>query len=186
MVFTVIKQITAYLRAYKLLAAFFFIMLFLDLAFISLAPLSFQVLIDRAVLPKDMNAFSIILAVLALSGVVCLSAGVMSDYALAKLSARVQQDLRKRLFAHMQQVNMGFFEQKRSSELLSYYTVDLPAIERSMNAILTIGIQSFTVVSISTAVFFICNGAWPWPSSSEPPLSLPALICLAAARRRST
>lgn len=154
MMFTVIKYMASCMRAYKPLAALFFGMLLLDLAFISLAPLSFQVLIDKAILPKSTEMFTLILTVLAISGVLCLSAGVISDFLLAKLSARVQQDLRGRLFEHMQQVNMGFFEQRRSSELLSYFTVDLPTIERAMSVILTIGIQSLTVVSISTVVLF--------------------------------
>jgi hypothetical protein len=59
----------------------------------------------------------------------------LSDYAPAKLTARVQKDLRMRLFEHMQQVNIVFFQQTRSSELLSYFTVDLPAIERAMNVL---------------------------------------------------
>lgn len=154
MVFTVLKHLISYMRAYKPLAAFFLIMLSLDLAFISLAPLSFKVLIDKAIVPQDMNAFILILIVLTISGVICLSAGILSDYALAKLTARVQKDLRMRLFEHMQQVNIGFFQKTRSSELLSYYSVDLPTIERSMNVLLTIGLQSLTVVTISTAVLF--------------------------------
>ncbi|WP_053373096.1 ABC transporter transmembrane domain-containing protein [Paenibacillus sp. FJAT-27812] len=152
MVFTVLKHLISYLRAYKPLAAFFLLMLALDLAFISLAPLSFKLLIDKAIVPEDMDAFFLILIVLAVSGVICLSAGVLSDYALAKLTARVQRDLRMRLFEHMQQVNIGFFQQTRSSELLSYFSVDLPAIERAMNVVLTIGLQSLAVVTISTAV----------------------------------
>ncbi|MGO4347418.1 ABC transporter transmembrane domain-containing protein [Paenibacillus sp. MCAF9] len=154
MVFIVLKHLAGYMRAYKPLAIFFFVTLFLDLIFMSLAPLSFQFLIDKAILPKDLHAFSLIIIILAASGIFCLSAGVFSDYALAKLSARVQQDLRKQLFEHMQQVNLAFFQKTRSSELLSYFTVDLPAIERAMNAILTVGIQSFSVVVISTAVLF--------------------------------
>ncbi|MGO4548406.1 ABC transporter transmembrane domain-containing protein [Paenibacillus sp. 2TAB23] len=154
MMLTVLKYMASCMRAYRSLAALFFTLLLLDLAFISLAPLSFQLLIDRAILPKDMNAFTLILTALAVSGVLCLSAGVVSDRILARLSAHIQQDLRKRLFEHMQQVNMGFFEKKRSSELLSYFTVDLPSIERAMNAIMTIGMQSITVVSISTIVLF--------------------------------
>ncbi|OMF23857.1 ABC transporter ATP-binding protein [Paenibacillus sp. FSL H8-0548] len=154
MAFTVIRQLIGYMRAYKPLAALFFVTLFLDLLFISLAPLSFQVLIDKAITPKDMNAFTLILFIIGISGVICVSAGVLSDYALSKLIARIQKDLRMKLFQHMQQVNMGFFQKTRSSELLSHFTVDLPAIEYAMSALLTVGIQSAAVVTISTIVLF--------------------------------
>jgi ATP-binding cassette subfamily B protein len=154
LVFSVIKQLFGYMRAYKPLAALFFITLLLDLVFMSLAPLSFQFLIDHAIVPKDLNAFAIIMTVLAVSGVFCISAGIVSDYLLAKLLAYVQRDLREKLFRQMQGANIGFFQQTRSSELLSYFSVDLPSIERAMSAILTIGIQSVTVVTITTAVLF--------------------------------
>ncbi|MBP1990621.1 ABC transporter transmembrane domain-containing protein [Paenibacillus eucommiae] len=154
MVLTVIRHLLSYMRAYKPLAAFFFLALLLDLAFLSLAPLSFKVLIDKAIIPQDIDYFVLILLVVGISGLICMSAGVASDYALAKLTARVQKDLRQRLFEHMQHVNIGFFQKTRSSELLSYFSVDLPSIERAMNSILTIGIQSVTVVVISTAVLF--------------------------------
>ncbi|WEK54721.1 MAG: ATP-binding cassette domain-containing protein [Candidatus Cohnella colombiensis] len=154
MVIRVLRQLFQYMRAYKPLAFLFFFTLMLDLVFISLAPLSFKFIIDRAVIPQDMNAFLLIMSILGITGVVCISAGVVSDYALAKLTAFIQRDLRAHLFEHMQHVNIGHFQKTRASELLSYFTVDLPAIERAMSVVLTVGIQSTCVVIISTSVLF--------------------------------
>jgi len=151
---TVLKQLLGYIRPYKWLATLFFLTLALDLAFVSLAPLSFKIIIDKAVEPKDMTSFIMIMIVLGVSGVICMSAGVLSDYALAKLNARVQDDLRKKLFAHLQQVPIGFFQKSRSGDLASYYSVDLPAIEGAMAVILTTGIKSLTVVVISAISLF--------------------------------
>lgn len=151
---TVITNLLRYMRPYKLLASFFFLTLFLDLAFVSLAPLSFKFMIDKAITPQDIDYFFLILAVLGIGGLIGFSAGVISDYALARLIAKVQQDLRMGLFDHMQHTNIGFFQKARSGELLSYYSVDLPSIAQAMQVILTIGIQSFSVVVISTVVLF--------------------------------
>lgn len=151
---TVLKNLFHYMRPYKLLSALFFFTLLLDLAFVSLAPLSFKIIIDKAIEPKDMDYFLFVMIVLGISGVVCLSAGVFSDFALAKLNTRVQDNLRKKLFAHLQRVHIGFFQQSRSGDLVSYFSVDLPAIERAMSIILTTGIQSLTVVLISMIVLF--------------------------------
>jgi len=152
--FAVIRQLFGLLRNYRTLAAIFFVALFLDLIFVSLAPLSFQYIIDRAIIPKSMEQFALILTVLGITGVICLSAGVASDFVLARLSALVQKDMRTRLFKHMQHTNIGYFQKTRPGELLSYYSVDLPSIEGAMTAILTTGIQSLAVVVISTAVLF--------------------------------
>lgn len=151
---TVITNLFRYMRPYKLLASFFFLTLFLDLAFVSLAPLSFKIMIDKAITPQDIDYFFLILAVLGIGGLIGFSAGVISDYALARLIAKVQQDLRMRLFDHMQHTNISLFQKARPGELLSYYSVDLPSIAQAMQVILTIGIQSFSVVVISTAVLF--------------------------------
>ncbi|WP_134683676.1 ATP-binding cassette domain-containing protein [Brevibacillus migulae] len=151
---TVLRSMLGYMRPYKGLAALFFLTLGLDLAFVSIAPLSFQVIIDKAVEPKDMAFFLKIMLVLGITGVICLGAGVLSDYTLAKLNTRVQDDLRKQLFAHLQRLPLGFYQKSRSGDLVAYFSVDLPAIEGAMAVILTTGIKSLTVVVISAILLF--------------------------------
>lgn len=151
---SVIKNLFSYMRPYKLLAFLFFFSLFLDLAFISLAPLSFKFMVDNAIVPKNIDRFYLILTVLCVAGFIGCSAGIVSDYALAKLSARVQKDLRTRLFTHLQHVNIRFFQKSHSADLVSYFSIDLPAIDRAMHVILTIGIQSLSTVMITIAVLF--------------------------------
>ncbi|OXM85704.1 ABC transporter transmembrane domain-containing protein [Paenibacillus rigui] len=150
----VIRNLFYYMRPYKPLAVVFFFTLLLDLAFVSLAPLSFKVMIDKAIVPQDTRYFFLILSALGIGGLIGVSSGIISDYALARLSARVQLDLRERLFAHLQQLNIGFFQKTHAGDLLAYFSADLPAIERAMTVILTVGIQSLSVVLISTAVLF--------------------------------
>lgn len=151
---TVIKQLLLYMRSYKLLTSAYFFLFALDLTFISLAPLSFKFMIDYAVEPGDMNAFILILLILGIVGVLCTAAGVASDYILAKLNARVEQDLRAQLFEQLQHLKIQYFHKRRSGELVSLFSVDLPAIDRMMVALLTTGMQSFAVVVVSTIVLF--------------------------------
>ncbi|GED60872.1 ABC transporter transmembrane domain-containing protein [Brevibacillus formosus] len=150
----VIKSLFGYIRPYKLLSFLFFLTLALDLLFLSLAPLSFQMIIDKAIVPKDMHVFTVIMMVLTISGIICVSAGMISDYVLAKLSARVQNDLRQKLFAHMQHLPVSYFHKTRSGELVSHFSVDLPVIDRSLAILFTTGIQSLAVVTITTMVLF--------------------------------
>ena len=152
--FTVLKNFLHYLRPYKWLTFLFFITLLLDLAFISLAPLSFKFIIDKAIEPRDIDFFFLILKVLAITGGICLLSGIVSDYALAKLNTRVQTDLRRKLFTQMQHSHIDHFQKNRPGDLVSHFTVDLPAIEGAMVSILTTGMQSFIVVVITTIVLF--------------------------------
>lgn len=151
---TVLKQMFGYMRPYKLLACLFFFTLLLDLLFVSLAPLSFQFLIDHAIEPKDFDAFFLIITVLVVFGVIGLVAGIISDYVLSRLNARIQTDLQKKLFVHMQRLHIGFFQKTNPSDLVAYFSLDLPTIERAMTVILTTGIQSLVVVTITASVLF--------------------------------
>lgn len=152
--FIVIKNFISYIRPYKLLSTIFFIALFLDLAFISIAPLTFKFMVDNAIIPQDFNNFYLILIVLGIAGLIGFSSGIVSDYCLAKLNARVQNDLRTRLFSHLQHTNISFFQKNRTTELVSYISHDVSAIDGAMYAILTTGIQSISVVIISTIILF--------------------------------
>lgn len=151
---TVIKNLAGYLRPYKLLTSLFFAALFLDLAFVSLAPLSFKFMVDNAIVPQDFGQFYLILSVLGIAGLIGFSSGIISDFILAKLSARIQKDLRSELFGRLQHVHIAFFQRARASDLLTYLSGDLSAIDRAMAVILTTGIQSVSVVLISAVVLF--------------------------------
>ncbi len=151
---TVLKNLFSYLRPYKLLTTLFFLFVLLDFTFIALAPLSFQFIIDKAITPHDVDFFFLFVTVFGAFALLCLGSSIASDYILARLNTLVQTDLRKRLFAHMQQMNIGFFHKARSGDLLTYFTVDLPTIERAMTIILTAGLQSLFVVIVSTIVLF--------------------------------
>lgn len=150
----VLREMMAYLRPYKKLSSLFMLTSLLDLAFLSLAPLSFKFIIDKAIEPRDFGYFWFILKVLGISGVVCLLCGIASDYLLARINTLVQTDLRKKLFEHLQHLSIDFFNRKRPGELVSGFTDDLPTIEGSMSAILTTGIQSFVVVTVSLVTLF--------------------------------
>ncbi|MFP3388064.1 ABC transporter transmembrane domain-containing protein [Brevibacillus sp. SIMBA_040] len=150
----VIKNLLTYIRPYKRLTALFLFTLLLDLAFVSLAPLSFKYIIDNAIEPRDFQYFYLFLTVFGICAVICISSGLVSDVALAKIITKVQTDLRKRLFEHLQHIHVGYFQKKRSGELVSHFTVDLPAIESALSVVLTTGIQSLVVVVFSTAVLF--------------------------------
>ncbi|QRG67745.1 ABC transporter transmembrane domain-containing protein [Brevibacillus choshinensis] len=151
---TVIKNLLSYMRSYKLLTSLFLLALLFDLAFISLAPLSFKFIIDKAVEPRDPDYFFFILKVLVFTGVICLGMGILSDFALARLHTRVQADLHKRIFEHIQHLPISYFQKTRSGDLVAFFSIDLPAIGRVMNVLLTTGIQSFFVVIVSTVVLF--------------------------------
>lgn len=150
--FSVVKNISNYLRKYKRLTFLFLLCAALDLIFISIAPLSFTYIIDYAVEPKNMDMFLFIVQILALLGVVCTIAGIISDFILSQLNAKVESDLRHQLFRKLQELHIDYYEKKRSGDMISLFSIDLPTISGAMTSVLTTGIQSFIVVIISMGV----------------------------------
>lgn len=151
---TVIRTIAGYLKRYKLLTFFFLLFFGLDLLFISIAPLSFNFIIDYAVEPKDMTMFVKIIGILATLGIVCTIAGVIGDYLLSKLNALVESDLRNQLFARLQKLHMHYFYSNRTGDTVALFSNDLPTISSAMTSLMSNGIQSVVIVVVSMSVLF--------------------------------
>lgn len=149
---SVVKAILSYLRPYKLLFVLFLLLFGLDLIFVSIAPLSFNFLIDYAVTPKNMELFMLIIGTILLLGIVCTIAGIFADRLLSRLNALVEQDLRHRLFSKLQQLHISYYQGKRTGDSVALFSSDIPAISSTMSALLSTGIQSVVVVIISMSV----------------------------------
>ncbi|MBA9086631.1 ATP-binding cassette subfamily B protein [Fontibacillus solani] len=150
----VIRQMLVFLRPCRGVAVVFLFVFAIENIVISLAPLSFQFMIDYAIIPQDRGAFSLILIILSTAGLVGVCAGLASDRLLAHISAVVQRNLRARLFTGMQRLDLERYGANRTGEHVARFTVDLPAIESAMAMLMTIGLQSLIVVAFSTAVLF--------------------------------
>lgn len=149
---TVVRTIFRYLVPYKLLTLCFLLLFGLDLLFVSVAPLSFNYIIDYAVAPKDMDVFLFIAALLLGFGIVCTIAGVFGDRLLSRLNALVEQDLRRALFSKLQQLHISYFQAKRTGDSVILFSNDIPAISSAMTALLSTGIQSLVVVIVSMSI----------------------------------
>ncbi|WP_246563258.1 ABC transporter transmembrane domain-containing protein [Paenibacillus montaniterrae] len=152
LMWTVVRTIFRYLVPYKLLTLCFLLLFGLDLLFVSVAPLSFNYIIDYAVAPKDMDVFLFIAALLLGFGIVCTIAGVFGDRLLSRLNALVEQDLRRALFSKLQQLHISYFQAKRTGDSVILFSNDIPAISSAMTALLSTGIQSLVVVMVSMSI----------------------------------
>lgn len=149
---TVLKTIVSYLKPYKLLSLAFLALFGLDLLFVSIAPLSFNYIIDYAITPKDMDNFTFIVLFLLGLGIVCTIAGVYGDRLLARLNALVEQDLRRTLFVKLQQLHISYFQAKRSGDSVVLFSDDIPTVSNTMTSLLSTGLQSIVVVIVSMSI----------------------------------
>ena len=100
-------------------------------AFAAVVPISLQYLIDRAV---DRHAGPLWPLFVALSlGLVAASAGGLArDYVYARLGARVLNDIRLEVFAHLQRLSMDYYARTRIGDLVARFTTDLVSIETAV------------------------------------------------------
>jgi len=148
----VIRTIITYIKSYRLLTLAFLLLFGLDILFVSVAPLSFNYIIDYAVTPKNKEIFGIIASLLLVLGIGCTIAGVYGDRLLSKLNALVEQDIRRTLFVKLQHLHIRYFQGKRSGDSVVLFSDDIPTVSSTMTQLLSTGLQSFIVVIVSMSI----------------------------------
>ena len=129
-----LQQTFSTLAPYRTQALLILLGLLLEMAFTGSVPLSFKFLIDNAIIPRDSQVLFLILGLLA-GGVVLVSlAGLGRDYLYAKICAALLNDLRDRLFSHLQRLSLGFYSRTTAGDVLARFSTDLAAVENAVTA----------------------------------------------------
>src|SRR5688500_16350784 len=111
------------------------------------------------------------------AGVLRLGLTVVRRIVAGKVSVAVEFDLRERMYAQLQRLELGFFDGQQTGQLMSRATVDLQAIRFFLGYGLIFLTQNALTITLASIVMFALN----------PPLAALALIpvpfvILAAAR----
>jgi ATP-binding cassette subfamily B protein len=114
------------------------------------APLASKLAIDRGIDRGDRHA--LILWTLAFVGAALLGwgASIAQTYLSAWVGQRVLADLRRDLFAHIQTLELGYFERNRAGWLISRLTNDVDALEELVTDGLYSTVQN-TLLLVGTA-----------------------------------
>jgi ATP-binding cassette subfamily B protein len=127
-------------------------------AFITLQPLILRALIDDAIVPGDRRLAGLLIAAM----VGLLGAHALGDlanhYLVARVGARVMNDLRLGIFRHLQSLSVSFYARSRAGELLSRFTSDLDAVERALTVELPAA--AYYVLTIVVGGVVLCSFEW--------------------------
>jgi ABC-type multidrug transport system fused ATPase/permease subunit len=107
------------------------------------------------------------------AGVLRLGLTVVRRVVAGKVSLAVEFDLRQLFYAHLQRLELGFFDGQQTGQLMSRATVDLQAIRFFLGYGLIFITQNLLTIALATIVMFVL----------DPVL---ALIALAPAPRATT
>lgn len=148
----VIRSVLRFVRRSRWLAALFVICLVVDSAYSSLSPLSFKYLIDGAFIPKDMDMFWLVMALLVVGGAVAMAASILGERLLAHITERAMYDLRHRIFDQMSKQSIDFYNRFDQGTLMSRLTSDISALEYVVSGVVPNAIQHLLVISIGVVL----------------------------------
>jgi ATP-binding cassette subfamily B protein len=92
----------------------------------------------------------------AAAGLLRLAFSVGRRLVSGQVSLGVEYDLRQRLYAHLQSLELGFFDRQQTGQLMSRVTVDLQAVRFFLGyGLIFIGQAIFTIVLSGIAMFLL-------------------------------
>jgi ATP-binding cassette, subfamily B, bacterial len=124
-----IRRFLPYLRPYRR-------GLCLALALVVVAPAvstasiyTYKLLVDEVLVPQDLDAFVTVGGLFAGLAVLSAVLAYAEDVAITRVAERFLRDMRVRVFEHVQNLSLDFFESRRLGDVLSRLTSDVAAIE---------------------------------------------------------
>jgi ATP-binding cassette, subfamily B, bacterial len=119
------------------------------------APLA-KLAIDQGIQKHDVGALNVIVALFLLSAIVYAVASYAQTYLVGWVGQRALQDLRIRLFIHLQRLSIGFYSRNRTGVIISRMTNDVEALDQLVEDGLATLIQSgLTLIGVVVILFFL-------------------------------
>ncbi|MBA3300066.1 MAG: ABC transporter ATP-binding protein, partial [Thermoleophilaceae bacterium] len=103
--------------------------------------------IDDGIRAGDLGALTLITALFLAAALLNWGASYAQTYLTSWVGQRALQDLRSRIFAHLQSLSIGFYSRNRAGILISRMTNDVDALDRLVNdGIVTLFSASLTLL----------------------------------------
>ena len=123
--------------------------------------------IDSGIRKGDLNALYVVVVLFVLSAAVTWGATYAQTYLVNWVGERALQDLRVKLFRHMQRLSVGFYSRNKAGVLISRMTNDVEALNQLVTDSVVTLFQS-TLTLIGTAVILVLL---------DPGLALVTFLC---------
>jgi len=127
-----------YLRPYAPQVVLISLLLVVVAAFNVVLPLSLRFLIDFAILPGNYSLLVAILAVLVALFLLQAIAEMAGGYLATVVGTRMMNDVRARLFGHLQRLSMDYYARAQAGDIVSRFSSDLVTPELTVTRILPI------------------------------------------------
>jgi ABC-type multidrug transport system fused ATPase/permease subunit len=144
-----VKWLIGQLRPYRGKVALMFVGLALATAAGLAPPYLAGRAIDSGILTGDVAALDLIVAAFVLVAVIYAAATYLQTYMVGWVGTRVLQDLRQRVFTHLQSMSIGFFTRRSPGVLISRMTNDIEALNQLVTSgVVTIFSSTLTLLGV--------------------------------------
>ncbi len=148
------RLFSIYLRPYRRRELALLGCIVVAVAFDTIFPLGTKFIIDLAIAPRDTAVFVRLVAGLALLYVIATFSNPTLDYLMIWLTTQVLNNLRHRMFSHLQVLSAGTHQRLQAGEVLTRFGNDLSTIERGMYYAVAPGIQQILTLVVGAVVLF--------------------------------
>jgi ABC-type multidrug transport system fused ATPase/permease subunit len=124
-----LRGLIALLRPYKLRAAVTFLALLVGTGAALAPPLLAKEAIDRGIAKHDTTALVVVVGAFLVAALLVWAMTYAQTYLVGWIGQRVLQDLRIRIFKHLQSLPVGFYESRPAGVLISRITNDVEALD---------------------------------------------------------
>ena len=134
-------------------AAMFFALLVATAAALAPAPLA-KLAIDNGIRRHDVGALDLVVAGFLVSAVLYAIASYAQTYLVGWVGQRALQDLRVRLFSHLQSLSIGFYSRNRAGVIISRLTNDVEALDQLVeDGMATLFQSGLTLIGVVVILF---------------------------------
>jgi len=152
-----LRHALRYWRPHWRLALGLLAMLLVPQAYKSFFAYSQRVIVDRGLLGHDGAALVRTAAVLLLGFVLAAVATLLADYLGARAGAAIVNEIRRRLFAHLQRLSIGYYAGTPSGDIVARFTSDLADIQKSLSTRIIDAVLASVGLCINIPLAFILD-----------------------------
>jgi len=149
-----LRGVAVLLRPYRARTLLMFVALLAATAASLAPPPLAKLAIDEGITPGDLGTLNLVVAAFLASALLYFLATYAQTYLVGWVGQRVLQDLRLRIFEHLQSLSIGFYSRRQAGVLISRMTNDVSALDQLVtDGVVTLFGSSLTL--IGTAVILL-------------------------------
>jgi ABC-type multidrug transport system fused ATPase/permease subunit len=154
-----LRKVLALLRPYRARVVIMFVALILATAAALAPPYLAGRAIDDGIRGGDLGALDVIVVLFLVSALVNWGATYVQTYLVNWVGQRALQDLRLRIFRHLQSLSIGFYSRNKAGVLISRMSNDVEALDQLVtDGIVTLFSASLTLLGTAAILFVLDPG----------------------------